>query len=149
ELTGRFQSVVVPEWESEDLVLIPQRGFEALGVDCPKAKLELLAKECQQSPSLMQQFCWNICYEMNISTPERPAKKVPRNFDYDEMFERISRDAGLPVYRKLIAGPQQRRDRMLRPLRSGGEADVYEATLAAIAHTGPRPVLSYNELRSS
>ena len=48
-----------------------------------------------------------------------------------------------------MVGPQSRKVRIKRPLRSGGEADVYQATLLAIAETGPLPALSYDELRSS
>jgi hypothetical protein len=35
-----------------------------------------------------------------------------------------------------------------RPLRTGAEADVYEATLLAIAETGPKSALNYDEMRS-
>lgn len=30
ELTGRFVSVAVPEWQANDLKLIPEKGFPAL-----------------------------------------------------------------------------------------------------------------------
>jgi hypothetical protein len=39
------------------------------------------------------------------------------------MFERLSLDAGLPIYRKLAAGPQSRKVRAKRPLRDEGEPD--------------------------
>ena len=66
-----------------------------------------------------------------------------------EMFVRLARDAGLPIYQKLVTGPQSRKKRMKRPLRVGGEADIYEATLLALAETGPKSSLSYEELRST
>jgi hypothetical protein len=46
------------------------------------------------------------------------------------------------------ADEQQYDDRLKRPLRGGTEADVYEATLFAIAETGPKSALTYDEIRS-
>jgi hypothetical protein len=63
------------------------------------------------------------------------------------MFRRLSEDAGLPIYQKLAAGPQSRKIREKRPLREGGEVDIYQALLLALAESGPKFVISYDELR--
>lgn len=63
------------------------------------------------------------------------------------MFRRLSQDAGLPIYQKLAAGPQSRKVRAKRPLRRGGFADIYQAVLLALAQSGPKAVISYDELR--
>ena len=47
------------------------------------------------------------------------------------------------------AGPRQRSDRIQRRFEDGRSGDIYEAVLAAIAATGPRTQLPYDELRSS
>jgi hypothetical protein len=56
---------------------------------------------------------------------------------------------GKRFFAALVAGPQSRKKRTKRPLRSGGEADIYEATLLALAQTGPKPSISYEDLRST
>jgi hypothetical protein len=63
------------------------------------------------------------------------------------MFRRLSYDAGLPIYQQLAAGPQSRKIRAKRPLRRGGVADIYQVVLLALAESGPRAVISYDELR--
>jgi hypothetical protein len=149
ELTGRFISVTVPEWSRDDLSLIPEKGFAALNVSCPRIIMDTLAGECQSSPFLMQKLCWEICYDLGVDPPANKAIKIPGNVDLQALYTRIAKDSGLPIYERLVAGPQIRKDRMKRPLRAGGEADVYQATLLAIAETGPSPSISYNELRAS
>ncbi|MBP7705565.1 MAG: ATP-binding protein [Caulobacter sp.] len=149
ELTGRFMSVSVPEWSQEDLALIPEKGFGALNVQCPEKVVGALAEECQGSPFIMQKLCWDICFDLDVDTPADPPKKVPANIDLEELYIRIAKDSGLPIYERLVAGPQIRKERIKRPLAAGGEADVYEVTLLAIAETGPLKTLSYNEVRTS
>ena len=97
----------------------------------------------------MQKFCWEICYELGVDAKSFRAIVVPDNVDLNGIVIRIAKDSGLPIYQRLVAGPHIRKDRMPRPLANGGEADVYEATLLAIAETGPLPKISYNVLRSS
>jgi hypothetical protein len=148
ELTGRFTAITVPEWSTEDLIKIPEKGFGALNVTCNADFITKLADEAQESPFLMQKFCWEICYDMGVYTRAEKIIKVPGDYALTELFTRIAQDSGLPIYQKLVAGPQARKERLKRPLRSGSEADVYEATLLAIAQTGPKSALSYDAIRS-
>jgi hypothetical protein len=148
ELTGRFTAIAVPEWTPNDLEKIPFQGFAALNVSCGETFIEKLAEEAQQSPFLIQKFCWEICYDLGVTNKAAQIVQVPNDFPVKEMFVRIAQDAGLPIYQKLVAGPQARKERLKRPLRRGGEADVYEATLLAIAETGPKSEIVYEEIRS-
>ena len=70
--------------------------------------------------------------------------RVPEDYPLIKLYTRIAQDLGLPIYQKLVAGPQAKKERLRRPLRTGSEADVYEATLLAIAETGPKSVLNYD-----
>jgi hypothetical protein len=149
EMTGRFTSVTVPEWSRDDLRLIAERGFKALNIQCPAGIVDALANECQSSPFLMQRFCWEICYEIGVDGKPLRSVLVPEKMPLNEIYVRIAKDSGLPIYQRLVAGPPIRKDRMPRPLTRGGEADVYEVTLFAIAETGPLPKISYDVLRSS
>ena len=149
EMTGRFISVSVPEWSQQDLGLIPQQGFEALNVRCPEKIVAALANESQGSPFIMQKLCWDICFDLGVDLPAEPPISVSPRLDLQELYVRIAKDSGLPIYERLVAGPQIRKDRIKRPLNQGGEADVYAATLLAIAETGPAKSLTYNEVRAS
>ena len=73
---------------------------------------------------------------------------IPPDYDIEAMCSRLAEDAGLPIYQQLVAGPQSRKKRTKRPLRNGKEAGIYEVTLLAIAETGPKTVISYEELRT-
>lgn len=53
------------------------------------------------------------------------------------------------AYERLAKGPRQRADRLQRKLKNGEVVDIYSAILHAIAETGPKIVISYEELRSS
>jgi archaellum biogenesis ATPase FlaH len=148
ELTGRLISVTVPEWSSRDLTLIPQKGFPALNVRCPEDVVEKISTECQSSPFIMQRLCWDICFDLEVDVPASPPLWVPQTTDLKSLYLRLAKDAGQPIYNRLVAGPQIRKDRLKRPLTAGGEADVYQAVLMGIAETGPTPSISYNELRA-
>lgn len=151
ELTGRFVSITLPEWTLDELLQIPLLGFKALHAEHNRELIEKLAKEAQQSPFLMQKFCWEVCFDCGIEHAATflGAHSIPDGYDSSGMFIRLAKDAGLPVYERLVAGPQSRKIRAKRPLRRGGDADIYEATLLALAETGPKPSISYEEVRSS
>jgi hypothetical protein len=86
---------------------------------------------------------------MDVVNPTTKLIKVPDAIRLKDIYIRLAKDSGLPIYQRLVAGPQIRKSRMKRPLVRGGEADVYEATLLAIAETGPYGSISYNQLRSA
>lgn len=150
ELTGRFVSIALPEWSAEELSQIPALGFKALGVSYSSAVADKLAQEAQGSPFLMQKFCWEICFDLGVEHPSTilTSQRIPDSYDFESMFVRLATDAGLPIYQRLVAGPQSRKVRTKRPLRSGGEADIYQVMLLALAETGPKPSVSYEELRT-
>jgi hypothetical protein len=151
ELTGRFVSITVPEWTHDELSQIPELGFSALSVRVPEQLLQTLATEAQDSPFLMQKFCWEICFDNDIAHAGTllTGHTVEPSYDVNEMFKRLAKDAGLPIYQRLVAGPQNRKARTKRPLKRGGEADIYEVVLLALAETGPKASINYEELRTS
>ena len=149
EVTGRFRHVTVPIWQLNDLKKIAEVGFAALNVSCPAQISNVFAREAQESPLLMQQFCWTICYDSKIEEKKFLQQKIDSNFSVENILNEIAKDSGFPIYEKLARGPQTRTDRIKRPLIDGGAADIYSAILLAIAVTGPKERLSYDEIRSS
>ena len=137
ELTGRFTSVSLPSWTQEDLLRIPELGFIVLKARYGSDLARKLASEAQESPFLMQTFCWELCFDFNIEKPKLLGHhSIPDSYDVTPLFRRIAENAGLPIYQRLVAGPQSRKIRQKRPLRNGSQADIYEATLIALAETG-------------
>lgn len=149
EITGRFKHVAVPEWSKPDLEAIALSGFSALNVKCPAKFVTDFAAESQGSPLLMQQFCWNICYDSGIERSEVKQQAIESSFDLNGVYTEVARDAGLPTYENLAKGPQTRTDRIQRPLQNGKSVDIYQAILLAVAATGPKEKISYNEIRTS
>jgi hypothetical protein len=149
ELVGRFASVTVPEWEMTDLKKIAEKGFTALNINCPGGVIDRITDEAQNSPFLMQKLCWEICFGIGVDV--RPAKIVGVSDQYDlaSMYVRIAQDSGLPVFQKLEVGPQAKKIRLRRPLAWGNDADIYQAILIALAQTGPKTTISYDELRDT
>ncbi|HEV2550341.1 MAG TPA: AAA family ATPase [Stellaceae bacterium] len=147
ELIGRFTSVTVPEWDLSDLKKIAEKGFSALNINAPGNIVDKLADESQNSPFLMQKLCWEICYGLGVDKPPMKPVAVSEQYDLATMYTRIAKDFGIPIFEKLEVGPQSRKLRLKRPLVWGGDADIYQAILIAIAQTGPTSSLSYDELR--
>jgi Arm DNA-binding domain/Phage integrase, N-terminal SAM-like domain len=150
ELTGRFTAITLPEWSRPDLEKIPALGFRMLRVSYDHELIALLSQEAQKSPFLMQKFCWEICFDCSIERAKAFGRhSIHHDYPLEEMYVRIARDAGLPIYQKLVAGPQSRKARTKRPLSAGNEADIYEVTLLALAETGPQASISYDALRAT
>jgi hypothetical protein len=149
EVTGRFKHVTVPPWNITDLTEIATAGFRALNADCPSKIIAKFAGEAEQSPLLMQKFCWNICYDSKIAESTVFNQKINGDFDLTLIFNEVAKDSGLPIYEKLAKGPQTRTERIMRPLRRGGAADIYQAILLATAVTGPKAKLTYDQIRTS
>lgn len=148
ELTGRFSTVELPEWSQEDLSQIAVLGCAELGVSIKNEFIAQLADEAQGSPFLMQKFCWEVCYDLDIEKRKLIGKHViPTDYNMGPIFKEIAKDAGLPMYKKIVGGPQSRKIRIKRPLSTGEEADIYEVILLAIAETGPKSSIPYDELR--
>lgn len=148
EITGRFRHVTVPAWSGEDLQIIATAGFSAMNVRVTGSDIGRFASEAEGSPLLMQRFCWNLCFDANIQHSPVLTHKI-EGVDLSLIFDEVADDAGLPIYEKLAKGPQSRTDRIRRPLIGGGDADIYEATLLAVARTGPKEKLTYDQIRSS
>lgn len=151
ELTGRFISIQLPPWTIGDLIKIATLGFNVLKVNYDIDFIHKIASESQENPFLMQRFCWEICFDINVDEvdPMTISTTLNSTYNLEALFIRIAKDAGVPIYQQLVTGPQSRKVREKRPLRVGGNADIYEATLMAIAKTGPRSVIKYDDLRVS
>lgn len=146
ELEGRFKHVEIPPWELEDLLFIPQRGFEALNVESTEDLNRKICAEGFGNPLLVQEICSELCIKSGIFKRTDQPQKLDRNLLGDALTE-IAKSKGFPKYSKLKAGPDAKKKRMLREFKDGRYQDKYSAILTALASLGPQPRTSYEDLR--
>lgn len=151
EMEGRFIHIEIPAWEIDELKSIAEKGFPALNVKFRAEDAEEFAKESFGSPILMQRFCLRICSEYDINQTLASDRDIrPADTKKKEIYEAVAQSYGFPTFKILSEGPQSRTDRLKRKLRgSNGKVDIYSALLRAIARTGPKAVLPYDDIRDA
>ncbi|MBA4491408.1 hypothetical protein [Paracoccus sp. S1E-3] len=149
EMEGRFAHIEIPVWDEKELIEISKAGFPKLNMNVKSGAIDRFARESHGSPLLMQRFCSRLCahYEIGESLPKlreyNPSEKT-----LEDIFVSVAEQFGLPTFQKLSRGPQSRSKRIDRELRDGsGTLDRYEAVLRAIAMTGPKEKVHYDEIR--
>lgn len=148
EMTGRLEPIHVPVWTLDELKEIPTVGFPLLNVKLFNGIADRLAQEAYGSPHLMQEFCRGICSEEKILQTANSCMEISE-ID-NSLFKKIAEGTGKVVFDKLAKGPRQRSDRKLRPLASGGQADIYKVVLLALAKLTPgMERVNYEALRSA
>lgn len=150
EMTGRVTHLRVAQWSEDELETIAHLGFEVLNVSDPSGALaKRLAKESFSSPHLMQEFCKRLCRNNGVQETAAPTKFLQSPPDWSSFFMETAVDTSKAAFEILKTGPRQRSDRMVRTLQGGHKTDIYGAVLAAIAHTGPRLEIPYEDLRAA
>jgi hypothetical protein len=148
EVEGRFKHIEIPDWELEDLLRIPQAGFEALKINTTDKLHQRICQEAFGNPLLVQEACSEFCLANNILRRSDQFVDVDEKL-LDVAFREISKSKGFPKFQKLKKGPQARKMRQSRVMKDGGAEDIYSAIMMAIARTGPKPVTTYDEIRAS
>lgn len=80
ELQGRFRHVPIPPWILDDLALIPDRGFRALNVECPKELSRRICRESFGNPLLVQEICSEICASAGSMSVAKIRLHLIRNY---------------------------------------------------------------------
>ncbi len=148
EMTGRVQQLKIPLWEIDELKEIATKGFPLLNIKPHDEISEILANESFGNPQLMQEFCVNIC-KFNQISETAPAPLMLTGNPKSEFFTTIAEIITSKTDFELLArGPRQRTDRAKREFIDGSIGDIYLAILVALANTGPKTTVTYEELRS-
>lgn len=142
EMTGRVENIPLGQWDGDDLGEIGKLGFSALSLHIPTDVISRLAAESFGSPHLMQTHClaWAQAVQKESDAP------LP---NWDDFFRARAAAASKNAFDLLKQGPRQRNDRNIRLLKDGLKTDIYGAVLAAIASTGPRTSLQYEDIRTA
>lgn len=151
EMEGRFSHVQIPSWGPDELAAIANLGFPELNVDVPPACVNDFCKEAQGSPLLMQRFCLRLCINYEVEETLQSKKEInPSDRIRRDIYKSVAAQFGLPTFQKLSKGPQSRSKRIDREtIDSEGTLDIYQAVLRAVALTGPKEKLHYDDIRES
>jgi len=147
ELEGRFKHIEIPPWEIDDLLLIPERGFNALNVESSNELNKRICNEGFGNPLLVQEICSEYCIKSGIFFKSNEMKKLNVSA-FEESLNIIAQSKGFPKYSKLKSGPDAKKKRMLRTFKDGRSQDKYSAILTALSSLGPKPRTSYEDLRA-
>lgn len=149
EMEGRFANIPIPAWSEGELLSIPEKGFRELNMMVDEVTSRNFSREAFGSPLLMQRFCGRLCAQYEIVESIKPTREFrPSEEAEAKIFEGVSTQFGFPTFEKLSKGPQSRSRRVDRRLADGtGTLDIYQAVLRAIANTGPKEKIPYNEIR--
>jgi hypothetical protein len=151
EMEGRVENLQIGLWDIEELVEIAEKGFRgALRVDYEDALAGELAERSLRSPHLMQLLCRELAKSQDIRMTATTQTELQPPVSWEaflgEVAEKHTHDG---TFRTLARGPQSRSDRIARPLREGGDTDIYGAILSAVSATGPAERIHYNDLREA
>lgn len=149
EMTGRVAQLPITLWEIEELKQIAISGFKELNVSCDDSIISKFAIESFGSPNLMQEFCSRLCKKNLVLETQVDSIKLLLEDENSFFIEVVNTVTSKVAYERLAKGPRQRADRIQRQLKSGEVVDIYSAILHAIAETGPKTVIEYEELRRS
>lgn len=148
EMTGRVEQLQIPVWQPGELAGIANEGFAALNIADPTKIAQKLSIEAFGSPHLMQDFGLQICKSQGIRVrPEAEVELEPPV--WVPFFRSRATAASKTAYDLLARGPRQRTDRKPRTRKDGFVTDIYGAVLTAIASTGPRTTITYEQLRAA
>ena len=147
EMVGRVQQLKIPLWSENELIEIANKGFPQLNIASNEPANKVMAAESFGNPQLMQEFCANICKNNTINeTLPVPAKieGVPK----EEFFVRIAKTITSKADFELLARGPRARDRQQRSFNDGRSGDIYLSILIALANTGPKTEIQYEEIRA-
>ena len=148
ELEGRFKHIEIPPWESDDLLLIPNRGFASLNISSSAPLNKAICAEGFGNPLLVQEICSELCIKSGIYGKLENTQKLQQPL-LEATLGDIAQSKGFPKYSKLKAGPDARKQRQPRDFKDGTSQDKYSAILTAVAALGPKPRTSYDEIRAA
>lgn len=140
EVEGRVQHVEIPRWSEDDLLQIPEKGFEALRLEIPSNVKQRICEDGFGNPHLVQE----ICLELAIAD----FQTVGPN-ELSRIYDKVVENKGLHRFDRIANGTADEGTPQMVELRSGGEDAMGMVLLAAVAQLGPKPLTEYADIRDS
>lgn len=147
DLNGRVQFIELSPWTNEELVQIPQKGFEKLNIAIDSHILQRMTLESSGSPQLMQYICFNI----DIAAKQKHQSLIVVTEDLlilSCQITTINLDCKA-IVEHIKAGPFSRGQKRIKyKLANGNEVDIYELLLYIIAENPPHVKLSLEYIKT-
>ncbi|MCK8457375.1 AAA family ATPase [Sphingomonas faeni] len=126
DLRGRTRHVELEKWNTDDLALIPKRGFDILSIKNSASLRNSIAIEACGLPIVAQQICQTFALSLDLSPSSIDRRKDFQPSNLQDTYSRVLSDFYSDYdrdYERLLAGP-----------RSGSRKyDTYSAILGAFA----------------
>jgi len=150
DMGGRIAQLAIEPWSTDELMYISEHGFEALGVTDGQAVGTTLAESSYGAPFLMQELCFEYTLSLGVQRTADPPVRAEAPPNWDAFFRRIANRNPSMIFGHLLNGPKTRgQHRIDRVFKDGRKTDIYGALLYAIAMTGPKAAVSYQELSAT
>lgn len=168
EVEGRIDYVRIPEWHLDDLLLIPDEGFKALGYSVPRQIQRRICEDGFGNPNLVQEACYHLATAIAGSEGIDPPSAAVLTAVYDrlvennglERFERLfhAAPAGKAIPTVSLTPRPDEEDSAtsksaISPVSLGPKSESREnlnvLILAAVARLGPRPITTMEDIRAS
>jgi hypothetical protein len=148
DMGGRVWQLRIESWLEDELMHISRQGFEALNLlDHHETISRQLASVSYGVPFLMQQLCHDVAIGAGVLERKTHPCDLTPPADWNEFFSRIANRSVPAVFSRLLAGPRTRgQERIDRTLKDGRVTDIYGAVLYAVAKTGPKTSIRYQDI---
>lgn len=151
DLRGRLRLLNIPYWTEQELIEIPRKGFQQLGITLDQDTLSFLVKESLSSPQLMQTLCLDLCYNNRYTTEQIPP--IHKSLNAQELTDLLRKSSSSTdcstAYAILKTGPKTRGSQRNIYTFSGDQTgDIYAIVLAAIASGEAALTFSYDDLKA-
>ena len=135
DLAGRFFTVDLGFWSSDELSEIGRKGFPQVGLKVTEEVLRILADEALGSPQLMQTLCLETCRVLPQDVPYEQQSVDKDTFNLAAVKAKTGRSYGFDTeLHYLREGPKERgRERNTFKFADGESGDVYNALVRALA----------------
>ncbi|WP_186067955.1 ATP-binding protein [Burkholderia gladioli] len=148
EVEGRVTTILVPDWQDNELKEIAAAGFIALNLTVDEPSIDELVHGSFSSPHLLQDLCSLVCKNNKIVQTSTVRSQVIVPKPTSTLFQQLARDMSPTAFTKMRKGPD-RATRIPRNLKNGNSCDIYEAVLWSIIETGPTAKIVYNDVISN
>ncbi|MBP3887311.1 MAG: ATP-binding protein [Cellulosilyticum sp.] len=144
DLNGRIQFIELQPWTDEELIQIPQKGFQKLNVVASPEILSQMTLESAASPQLMQYICFNLSLAANQKSINTVTHEL---LQLSCRITTVNLDCKAIVDYIKFGPPSRGQKRVKYQLTNGKSVDIYELLLYIIAENPPYTKLPLEEIK--
>jgi hypothetical protein len=149
DLAGRFFSIDVGFWNSQDLARIATKGFAALGISADPDVVDAIASEALGSPQLMQTLCLETCRLLNSDVPYDRQSITSETLSLPAVRSRAIRtyDQATQLHFLTEGRPERGKERRTHTFLDGTIGDLYQALVKVLRTDPPFNKITLSEMK--